>query len=141
MTLVGVRGRLELDSEQIEISDVSGSAKLATHEKDIEAENISGRVDIADSKGNIKLRFSQPPREDINIADDSGEVELTLPSNSSFEISAISQSGEVQSDFDDASLKLQNDNGTGRLSGKVGTGGPKIHIATSYGTFYLRKSS
>jgi len=141
MTLVGVRGRLELDSEQIEISDVSGSAKLATHEKDIEAENISGRIDIADSKGNIKLRFSQPPREDINIADDSGEVDLTLPSNSSFEISAVSQSGEVQSEFEDASLKLQNDNGTGRLSGKVGTGGPKIHIATSYGTFYLRKSS
>jgi Putative adhesin/Domain of unknown function (DUF5668) len=141
MTLVGVRGRLELDSEQIEISDVSGSAKLVTHDKDIDLENVSGRLDIADTKGDIKVRFSQPPREDINIADDSGGVDVTLPSNSSFEISAVSQSGEVQSEFEDSSLKLENENGTGRLSGKVGAGGPKIHIATSYGTLYLRKSS
>jgi putative adhesin/cell wall-active antibiotic response 4TMS protein YvqF len=141
LTLVGVRGRLELDSGQIEISDVSGPAKLVTHKMDIEVENVSGHLDIADTKGDIKVRFSQPPREDINVADDSGEVDLTLPSNSSFEISAISQSGEVQSEFEDSSLKLQNDNGTGRLSGKIGTGGPKIHITTSYGTLYLRKSS
>jgi hypothetical protein len=141
LTLVGVRGRLELDSEQIEISDVSGSAKLVTHSKDIEAENVSGRLDISDTKGDIKVRFSQPPREDINIADDSGEVDLTLPSNSHFEISAISQSGEAQSEFEDSSLKLENENGTGRLSGTIGRGGPKIHITTSYGTLYLRKSS
>jgi DUF4097 and DUF4098 domain-containing protein YvlB len=141
LTLVGVRGRLELDSEQIEISDVSGSAKLVTHEKDIDVENVNGRLDIADTKGDVKVRFSQPPREDINIADDSGGVDVTLPSNSSFEISATSQSGEVQSEFEDASLKLENENGTGRLNGKAGGGGPKIHITTSYGTFYLRKSS
>ena len=120
---------------------MSGSAKLVTHSKDIEVENVSGRLDIADTKGDIKVRFSQPPREDINIADDSGEVDLTLPSNSHFEISAISQSGEVQSEFEDSSLKLENENGTGRLSGKIGGGGPKIHITTSYGTLYLRKSS
>ncbi len=87
------------------------------------------------------MRFSQPPREDINIADDSGGVDVTLPSNSSFEISAASQSGEVQSEFEDSSLKLENENGSGKLNGKVGAGGPKIHITTSYGTLYLRKSS
>lgn len=140
MTLVGVRGRLELDSGQIEISDVSGACKLTTHEMDIAVENVSGRLDISDTKGNIKVRFSQPPREDVNIADDSGEVDITLPSNANFEISAVSQSGEVQSDFEDSGLKPSNENGAGRLSGKVGTGGPKIHITTSYGTIYLRKS-
>ncbi|MGB8542196.1 MAG: DUF4097 family beta strand repeat-containing protein [Candidatus Acidiferrales bacterium] len=141
MTLVGVRGRLELDSEQIEISDVTGAAKLNTYDKDIDAENVNGRLDITDTKGDIKVRYSQAPREDINIADDSGEVDVTLPSNSSFEVSAASQSGEVQSDFEESGLKLTNENGTGRLNGKLGTGGPKIHITTSYGTIYLRKSS
>jgi putative adhesin/cell wall-active antibiotic response 4TMS protein YvqF len=141
ITLVSARGRLELDSERIEISDVNGSSKLNTHNKDIDVENVSGRLDITDTKGNIKVRYSQAPREDINIADDSGEVDVTLPSNSNFEISAISQSGEVQSDFQEPGLKLTNENGTGRLSGKVGAGGPKIHITTSYGTIYLRKSS
>jgi hypothetical protein len=141
IALVGVRGRLELDSERIEISDVSGSSKLSTHNKDIDVENVSGRLDITDTKGDIKVRYSQSPHEDINIADDSGEVDLTLPSNANFEVSAVSQSGEVQSDFEAPSVKLTNENGTGRLSGKVGTGGPKIHITTSYGTIYLRKSS
>ncbi|HXN16978.1 MAG TPA: DUF4097 family beta strand repeat-containing protein [Candidatus Binatus sp.] len=141
ITVVGVRGRLELDSEQIEISDVTGAAKLNTYDKDIDVENVNGRLEITDTKGDIKARYSQAPREDINIADDSGEVDITLPSNSSFEVSAVSQSGEVQSDFEESGLKPTNENGTGRLSGKVGTGGPKIHIATSYGTIYLRKSS
>jgi hypothetical protein len=77
----------------------------------------------------------------MSIADDSGEVDVTLPSNANFEVSAVSNSGEVQSDFDDPSVHLTNENGTGRLSGKVGNGGPKIHITTSYGTIYLRKSS
>jgi hypothetical protein len=38
-------------------------------------------------------------------------------------------------------LQPADDNGTGRLSGKVGSAGPKIQIVTSYGTIYLRKSS
>jgi hypothetical protein len=38
-------------------------------------------------------------------------------------------------------LQPADENGTGRLSGKVGSAGPKISIATSYGTIYLRKTS
>lgn len=134
-------GRLELDSGEISVSDVGGSAKLSTHDKDMEVENVAGRLDIADTHGNIKVSYSQPPRADLNIANESGEVDLTLPSESKFQISAVSSSGEVQSDFDDSALKLDNENGMGRLNGSVGSQGPKISIATSYGTIYLRKSS
>ncbi|MGA6956150.1 MAG: DUF4097 family beta strand repeat-containing protein, partial [Candidatus Acidiferrales bacterium] len=141
LTLVHMTGRLELDSNEIDVSDVGGLAKLITHDKDMEVENVAGRLDIADTNGSIKVSYSQPPRAEINIANESGEVDLTLPSESKFEISAVSRSGEVQSDFDDPSLKQDNENGTGRLNGKVGAQGPKIQIATSYGTIYLRKSS
>lgn len=141
LTLVHMTGRLELDSGEIDVSDVGGSAKLATHDKDMEVENVAGRLDIADTHGTIKVSYSQPPRADINIANESGEVDLTLPSESKFQISVVSSSGEVQSDFDDSTLKLDNENGMGRLSGSVGAQGPKISIATSYGTIYVRKSS
>lgn len=141
LTLANLTGRMELDSGQIEISDVGGFAKMNTHDKDIDAENVAGKLEIADTHGDIKVRYLKPPREDINIANASGEVDVTLPSNSNFEISAVSQSGEVQSDFDEPGLKPANENQTGRLSGKIGSGGPKINIATSYGTVYLRKSS
>ncbi len=141
LTLVRMTGRLELDSGEIDVSDVGGSAKLSTHDKDMDVENVAGRLDIADTHGTIKVSYSQVPRADVNIANESGEVDLTLPSESKFQISAVSSSGEVQSDFDDSTLKLDNENGMGRLSGNVGTPGPKISIATSYGTIYVRKSS
>ena len=141
LTLLHLTGQLELDSGQIEISDVAGFAKIATHNQDVQVENVADRLDIADSHGDIEIRYSQPPREEINVVDESGEVDLTVPANSSFQISAVSRSGEVQSDFEDSSLKLTNDNDTGRLNGSVGSRGPKISIATSYGTIYLRKTS
>jgi hypothetical protein len=141
LTLAHMTGRLELDSGEINVSDVDGPAKLNTHDKDMEVENIAGRLDITDTHGSIKVSYSQPPRADINISNESGEVDLTLPSDSKFEISAVSRSGELQSDFDDPSLKQDNENGTGRLTGKVGSQGPKIQITTSYGTIYLHKSS
>jgi DUF4097 and DUF4098 domain-containing protein YvlB len=141
LTLVHLTGQLELDSGQIEISDVSGAAKLVTHNKDIEVENVAGRLDISGSHGDIKVRCSEPPRDDVNIANDAGEVDLTLPAKSAFEISAVSRSGEIESDFEDPGLQPVNDKGTGRLNGKFGSRGPKINIATTYGTIYLRRSS
>ncbi len=141
LTLSHLTGRLELDSGDISVSDVGGFAKLATHDKDIQVENVAGRLDIAGTHGDIKVTYAQPPREEINIANGTGEVDMTLPAKSSFEISAISRSGEIQSDFEAPTLKPMDNNGTGSLSGKVGASGPKISIVTSYGTIYLRKSS
>jgi DUF4097 and DUF4098 domain-containing protein YvlB len=141
LTLLHLTGLLELDSGQIDVSDVGGFAKLITHDKDVQVENVAGRLDIAGTHGDIKVTYAQPPREEINIANGTGEVDLTLPAKSSFDISAISRSGEIQSDFEAPGLQPADDNGTGRLSGKVGSAGPKIQIVTSYGTIYLRKSS
>jgi hypothetical protein len=141
LTLVHMTGRLELDSGEVDVSDVQGFAKLNTHNKDMEIENVAGRLDINDTHGDIKVRYSQPPREEINIANESGEVDLTLPGKSTFEISAISRSGDVQSEFEGPELKLDTEGETGRLNGKIGTLGPKIQIVTSYGTIFVHKSS
>ena len=141
ITLLHLTGQLELDSGDIEISDVAGSAKITTHNQDMDIENVAGKLDISNAHGDIKVRYSDPPHEDINVVNDSGEIDLTLPSSSSFQIAASSRSGEVQSDFEDASLKLANESDTGRLNGNVGSHGPHITLTTSYGTIYLRKSS
>jgi DUF4097 and DUF4098 domain-containing protein YvlB len=141
LTLLHLTGRLELDSGDIRIADVAGAAKISTHNKDIEIENVAGRLEVIDSHGDINVNYSQPPREEISVVNESGPVDFTLPAKSSFEISAVSRSGEVQSDFEDSSLKQANDSDTGRLTGRIGTRGPKITIVTSYGTIYLRRSS
>ena len=139
--LVHLTGLLELDSGSVEVSDVAGSAKLTTQEKDLDVENIAGKLQIADKNGGIKVGYSDPPREEIIIMNSSGAVELTLPSKSAFEINAISTNGEVESDFDNPTIDVSNDNGSGKIMGRVGTGGPKINIATSYGSINLRKAS
>jgi DUF4097 and DUF4098 domain-containing protein YvlB len=151
LTLVHMTGRLELDSGQIEVSDVAGFAKLITKNKDLDVENVGGRLEVTDVHGDIKVGYAQPPREEISVTNESGGVDLTLPAKSNFQISASSRGGEVQSDFD-VSLpgshpEPHQDSDSGdknapsRIDGKIGTGVPRIQITTTYGTIYLRKSS
>jgi len=141
LTLVHMTGRMELDSGDLQVSDVAGSAKLTTHNKDVDVENVAGRLDISDSHGDIKMHYSQPPTDEIDVTDDSGEVELTMPEKSSFEISAFSRGGEIATDFEGPTLQQTNDDNVGKLNGKFGSHGPKITIVTSYGTISLHKSS
>jgi DUF4097 and DUF4098 domain-containing protein YvlB len=145
LTVVQLTGRLEMDSGDIQLSDVAGLARLLTHNKDIDVENVAGQLDIVDSHGDVKIVCANPPREALNITNDSGEVDLTLPGRSSFQISAFSLSGEVDSEFEDPSLKTTDEQRDGRLDGqfggKSGAPGSKITITTSYGTISLHKSS
>jgi Domain of unknown function (DUF5668)/Putative adhesin len=141
LTVVNMTGRLELDSDSIQVSDVTGSASLVTHNRDIDAENIAGKLDIGDAHASIVVRFSDPPRQDVTITNDTGEIDVTLPSSSSFEVAALSHGGEIDSDFENSALKAVNDENTGKLNGKFGAQpGPKITISTSYGTISLHKS-
>jgi DUF4097 and DUF4098 domain-containing protein YvlB len=141
LTIVKMTGLLELDSGDLRLSDVAGLAKLVTHDKDLEVENIAGKLNIEDTHGDIQVSYSQPPREDITISNGTGDVDITLPSHATFEISAASHKGEAQSEFEDRSLEPVNDSGMGRLNGKIGSLGPKITITTNYGTITLHKSS
>ena len=157
LTMVHMTGRLELDSGQIEVSDVAGAAKLSTSNKDLDIENVAGRLEVADVHGEIKVGYAQPPREEITISNESGGVDLTLPARSSFQISAFSRGGDVQSDFEgsgpnphpnphpgsdsDADSTSDDKDQRSRFDAKIGAGVPKIQITTSYGTITLHKSS
>jgi DUF4097 and DUF4098 domain-containing protein YvlB len=145
LAIAQLNGRLEMDSGDIRLSDVTGFAKLQTHNKDIDAENVAGQLDVIDSHGDVKIVYANPPREALNVTNDSGEVDVTLPGRSSFQISAFSRSGEVESDFQDPSLKTTGEEKDGHLDGQFGmksaAPAPKITITTSYGTISLHKSS
>jgi len=140
VTIVHMTGRMELDPSDINISDVTGDVRLVAHNKDVDVENVGGELDIVDSQGGVKVGYSAPPLANVNVANDSGDVDLTLPAPSGFELSATSRSGDVESDFEGPSLKPVNDEETGRLNGRYGGPGPRITIATTYGTIHLRKS-
>ena len=140
LTILKMRGRLDLDSDSLEISDVDGGIKLNTRDKSIELDNTAGRIDIINKNADVSISLKKAPSDEISVQNESGGVELALPSQSAFEISASSHSGEVQSEFEAGSLNHQSAGDTSKLDGKIGAHGPKITLVTTYGTINLRKS-
>lgn len=145
VTIVQLTGRLEMNSDEIQLSDVGGLANIQAHNKDIDAEDVAGQLDIVDSHGDVKVVYANAPREALKITNETGEVDVTLPGRSAFQIFALSRSGEVASEFQDPSLKTTGEEKDGRLDGQFGTNSqapaPRITITTSYGTISLHKSA
>ena len=145
ISVAQLTGRMELDGSDLKVSDAAGAVSLQTHDKDIEAENIAGPLDIRNSHGDTKVTINTPPREAITITNESGDVDLSLPAKSSFQISAYSRSGEVHSDFPIPSARTTDDERQNHLEGQVGGSSgenpPRISINTTYGTISLKKSS
>ena len=139
LTLVHLTGQLEMDSGDLTISDQPGGVQLRTTNKDVTLENVGGRIDLSDQRGDIEVTFKQPPRDEILIADQSGNIGLTLPAQSSFEVSAVSRNGEIDNDFGSSGMKSSNNGDTTVLQGTFGTHGPHITLNTTYGTISIHK--
>ncbi len=139
LTVSQLSGQIETGSGRLEISDARGNLSLVTRKYDVVLENIGGRVHVEDRDGNVELRFSQPPHEDIEVSDESGNIELVLPAKSSFEVYAESRKGDIDCDFEGCARKQVETNGNTRLDWKLGTKGPQLRLRTSYGAIRLRK--
>jgi DUF4097 and DUF4098 domain-containing protein YvlB len=139
ITVGQMGGRLEVDSDDIAITNAAGPAKIVSQNKDIKVANVAGRLDVNNSHGDITAEYATPPRNDVNITNDSADVELLVPAQSGFEISAFARSGDADSEFEAPLLKTASDNHAGQIVGKVGNPGPRISINTTYGTIHLRK--
>jgi DUF4097 and DUF4098 domain-containing protein YvlB len=140
ISVAQLNGSLKTDLGDLSVSGASGPLKISTHNSDVDVKNAAGQIDIADAHGDIKVALATPPRANINITNVAGDVDVTLPRESSFEVEAVSRGGDAESDFDQ--LNVSNMNANGQITGLVGTsGGPRITIATTYGTIHLRKSS
>jgi hypothetical protein len=143
LTLTQLSGHMEASSGNLEVVDAPGNLILRTRDEDITIENAGGKIKIEDRNGNIQVRFSSPPKDDIEITNSSAAITLTLPESSSFEISADCHSGNVDSEFESDTLKkTSTDSGDSHLEGKYGHGrGPKITLKTSYGSISIHKTS
>jgi DUF4097 and DUF4098 domain-containing protein YvlB len=144
LTLTQLAGHMEAGSGNLEIVDAPGNLNVRTHDEDINIENPGGKVKIDDRNGNINVRFSSPPKDDIEIYSASAPITLSLPGSSSFEIVADCHSGDIDSEFEADSLKLTKaeSGGDSHLEGKYGRGhGPKIILKTSYGSISIHKTS
>jgi DUF4097 and DUF4098 domain-containing protein YvlB len=133
---------MEAGSGNLDIVDAPGNLTLRTHEEEINIENAGGKIKVDNRNGNVEVRFSSAPKEDIDITNASAGITLGLPEASSFQIVADCHSGDINSEFDADSLKkTTTDSGDSHLEGKYGNGrGPKITLHTSYGSISIHKN-
>jgi hypothetical protein len=143
LTITQLNGHMETGSGSLEIADTAGNLTLRTNSYDISIENAVGKLKVENRNGNIAVRFSQPPKEDIEITNSSAPITLSLPESSSFEIFSDCHSCDVDSEFSADSLtKTSTKSGDSHLEGKYGKGhGPKIILKTSYGSISIQKTS
>jgi DUF4097 and DUF4098 domain-containing protein YvlB len=142
LTLSQLTGHMEAGSGNMEIVDAPGNMILRTHEEEINVENPGGKVKIDNRNGNIELRFSSPPKDDIDITNASASISLSMPENSNFQIVADCHSGDIDSEFESDSLKkTTSEGGDSHLEGRYGNGrGPKITLHTTYGSISIHKN-
>ena len=143
LTLTQLGGHLELESGSLQIADAPGSLQLRTNRYNLEIENVGGKVKIDNRDGSIDVRYSFPPKDDIEIVNANASIALSLPGNSSFTINADCHSCEIDSDFSAPSLvKSSGNNGDTHLQGTYGSGRPaKINLKTTYDSIAIRRTT
>ena len=143
LTLTQLAGHMETGSGNVTITDASGNLTVRTNRNDISIENVTGKLKIENRDGDVSVRFSTLPKEDIEITNASAPISLSLPSNSSFEILADCRSSNIDSEFEASTLtKTTSNSGDSHLEGKYGPSrGPKITLKTSYGAIAITKTS
>ncbi len=142
LTLTQLTGHMETGSGNLEIADAPGNLTLRTNSYDISIENAGGKVKVDNRNGNVEVRFSLPPKEEIEITNSSSPITISLPQSSNFDIAADCHSCDIDSEFSADSLKQTSTGGDSHLEGKYGKArGPKITLKTSYGSISIRKTS
>jgi DUF4097 and DUF4098 domain-containing protein YvlB len=142
ITLSQLGGHLEMSSGNLEISDAPGNLQLRTNRYDMDLENLGGKAKIDNRDGSIEIRYSTPPKDDIEITNTNATISLSLPGSSSFEITADCHSCDIDSDFSGGTLAKTNSGGDNHLQGKYGSGrATRIMLKTSYGNISLRRTS
>src|SRR5580704_7529525 len=143
LTLTSLTGHMETSSGNLEIVDAPGDIALRTNRYSVTVENATGKVKVDNRDGNVEVRFSSAPKEDIEVNNTNANISLTLPESASFNLLSDCHSCDIDSEFSSDTLKKTSvESGDSHLEGKYGTArGPKITLKTSYGALSVHKTS
>jgi DUF4097 and DUF4098 domain-containing protein YvlB len=143
LTLTSLTGHMEASSGNLEIVDAPGDLTLRTNRYSVTIENATGKVKVDNRDGDVTLRFSSPPKADIDVSNTNAGVSLTLPESASFNILSDCHSCDIDSEFSSDTLKKTSVNsGDSHLEGKYGNSrGSKITVKTRYGALNIRTTS
>jgi DUF4097 and DUF4098 domain-containing protein YvlB len=99
-----IPGDLAIDSGDLQLNNATGPARISTSAKDVECTGITGDLHVEDGDG------------DISVA--------------GFQLQATARNGEIDSKLD---LPVNSAGAGHSISGKVGTGGPRVELVADHG--------
>jgi len=135
MQLGRLDGDLDLDSGDLQASNITGPVRLTTRAKDIRLTEVSGDVRLQDENGSVELRVKK--LGSMQVENRKGDIQLYIPDKATFQIDARASGGEIETDFSGLNI---NDSQT-TATGSVGNGGPRLIVNNEHGTIEIRKAS
>jgi DUF4097 and DUF4098 domain-containing protein YvlB len=130
-------GDLNLDSGDLQATNITGPVRLTTRSKDVHLTGVSGDVRLQDENGGIEIDVSK--LGSMQLDNRNGDIEVHLPDKAGFQVNAQARNGEIQSDF--GGLKIDNGDDRATANGTVGSGGPHLVLNNEHGTIEIRKGS
>jgi DUF4097 and DUF4098 domain-containing protein YvlB len=130
-------GDLNLDSGDLEASNLAGPVRLTTRSKDIRLVGVSGDLRLDDENGSVELRMSK--LGSVQVGNRRGDIHLYVPDKASFQLDARARGGDVETDFNE--LKVENANDLATATGTIGSGGPRLILNNDHGTIEIRRAS
>ncbi|HJZ67675.1 MAG TPA: DUF4097 family beta strand repeat-containing protein [Blastocatellia bacterium] len=112
----------------------------------VDATTTNGNVDVSTSEwasatttnGGVNVSMGKASwTGELKLATTNGSVDVRLPASAEFEVSAATTNGGIHTDFP---ITVQGSFSSKALSGKVGSAGRYLRVATTNGGIDLRKS-
>jgi hypothetical protein len=101
----------------------------------IEIEQHRGSIDASTSNGLIRASLEVLGKRGVQLATSNGRIVLELPEEVDADVDIRIDNGIIRSD---RTLVPANRESTGRLSGRLGSGGTQVKLRTSNGSISLR---
>jgi len=137
---------------RIEVEGVHGELELHNTNGEIRVRDVRGPVSANTVNGDVEVNFSTDmAREAMAFSTLNGDVVVALPAKADFDVRLRSDNGEIYSDFDVVlerrEPEIERDAAKGRyrvsvsqdLAGRVGKGGPELHLRTFNGDVVLKR--
>ena len=137
MDMSQLSGYLNLDSGDLEATNVVGPFRLRTRSKDIMLNGISNDVHVQNENGAVEVHVNKLAGLDIKNA--KGDIRIFVPAKTGFQLDASARDGEIQSDFND--LKISNGDEHSSANGSVNGGGPRMTLENEHGAIEIRKGT
>ena len=137
MEFARLNGDLDLDSGDLQASDIVGPVRLTTRSKDIRLTGLSGDVRLQDENGTVELRMNK--LGSMQVENRKGDIQIYVPDKAGFQLDARARGGDFATDFND--LRVDNSHDQTVATGTIGGGGPHLVINNEHGDIEIRKGS